>query len=62
MKKYFVVLGVGNSGKKFPLAVSSVQSKAVGYADMCECNTSVRKCTDTEVLGYIEKFYVLNLD
>ena len=62
MKDRFVVLGIGNSGIKYPIAVSSSQSIAIGYAHMCKCDTSIKPCSDLEVLDYMEKFYVLNLD
>lgn len=62
MKDNFVVLGTGNSGAQFPLATSKNQSKAIGYSNMCSRDTSVRPCTDFEVLKYMESFYVLNLD
>lgn len=62
MKNNFVVLGTGNSGMQFPLAISKNQSKAIGYANMCSRDTSIRPCTDVEVLKYMESFYVLNLD
>ena len=61
-KSRFVVLGIGNSGTKYPMAVSSSQSIAIGYAHMCKCDTSIKPCSDLEVLDYMEKFYVLNLD
>lgn len=61
-KSRFVVLGIGNSGAKYPMAVSSSQSSAIGYANMCKCDTSVKHCSDLEVLDYMEKFYVINLD
>lgn len=62
MKHRFVVLGIGNSGEKYPMAISSSQSSAIGYANMCKCNTHVKSCSDVEVLDYMGKFYVLNLD
>lgn len=61
-KSRFVVLSIGNSGTKYPMAVSSSQSIAIGYAHMCKCDTSIKPCSDLEVLDYMEKFYVLNLD
>ena len=62
MKNNFVVLGIGNSGRRFPLAISKNHSKAIGYADMCAIETSVKPCSDIEVLKYMESFYILNLD
>lgn len=62
MKKYFVVLGIGNSGKQFPLAISKYQNRAIGYAEMLNRDTSVKSCSDVKVLEYMESFYVLNLD
>jgi hypothetical protein len=62
MKDNFVVLGIGNSGRKFPLATSKNQSRAIGYANMCKSETSIKPCSDVEVLKYMESFYILNLD
>lgn len=62
MKKNFVVMAIGNSGTLFPLATSKSQSSAVGYANMCNRETFVKRCTDVEVLRFMESFYVLNLD
>lgn len=62
MKKNFVVLGVGNSGTQFPLAMSRHQCRAIGYANMLNRDTSVKSCSEFEVLEYMEKYYVLNLD
>lgn len=62
MKNNFVVLGIGNSGTLFPLSTSKHQSRAIGYANMCNRETSVKKCSDLEVIEYMESFYVLNLD
>ena len=62
MKTFFVVLSNGTKGKKFALAVSKSQSKAIGYAYMCKQETYVRKCSNVEVSKYMGSFYVLNLD
>lgn len=60
--KNFVVLGIGNSGNQFPLAVSKHECRAIGYANMLNRDTSIKKCSEIEVLKYMETFYVLNLD
>lgn len=62
MKNNFVVLGIGESGVLFPLATSKSHGKAIGYANICNRDTSVKRCSDVEVLKYMESFYVLNLD
>lgn len=62
MKNNFVVLGIGNSGTLFPLATSKHQSIAIGYAYMCKGETSIKTCSDVELLTYMKSFYVLNLD
>lgn len=62
MKKNFVVLGIGHSGTQFPLAISKHQCRAIGYANMLKRDASIKPCSDVEVVEYMNKYFVINLD
>lgn len=60
--KCFIVFWKDDREEFFPMAYSTSQSSAVGYANLCERDTYIKRCSFNDALKYIEKFYMVNLD